>query len=125
LPGRWRGWAAEPAAVEQALKEALIPVAGFNSPYVVTVVETGRETVLFDTGTGGQLNDTAGLLGQNMRAAGLDPKATLVLAADMSGVGAQADTAGQQPRSAAMRPSRTRRGVAGVPRSGHCAAGLF
>ena len=55
------------------MKEALIPVAGFNNPYVATVVETGRETVLFDTGTGGQLNDTAGLLGQNMRAAGLDP----------------------------------------------------
>jgi glyoxylase-like metal-dependent hydrolase (beta-lactamase superfamily II) len=64
---------AEPAAVEQALKEALIPVTGFNNPFVVTVVETGRETLLFDTGTGGQLNDTAGLLQQNMRAAGLDP----------------------------------------------------
>jgi glyoxylase-like metal-dependent hydrolase (beta-lactamase superfamily II) len=63
----------EPAAVEQALKDALIPVTGFNNPYVVTVVETGRETLMFDTGTGGQLNDTAGLLQQNMRAAGLDP----------------------------------------------------
>ena len=72
-PTRGMAVNAEPAAVEQALTEALIPVEGFNNPYVVTVVETGRETVLFDTGTGGQLNDTAGLLGQNMRAAGLDP----------------------------------------------------
>jgi glyoxylase-like metal-dependent hydrolase (beta-lactamase superfamily II) len=64
---------AEPAAVEQALNDALIPLAGFSSPYCVTVVETGRETVLFDAGTGGQLNDTAGLLLENMRAAGLDP----------------------------------------------------
>ena len=66
---------AEPAAVEKALNEALLPVAGFNNPFVATVVETGRETVLFDTGTGGQLNDTAGLLGQNLRAAGIDPDA--------------------------------------------------
>jgi hypothetical protein len=43
----------EPAAVEQALRGALIPVTGFNNPFVVTVVETGQETLLFDTGTGG------------------------------------------------------------------------
>ena len=35
------------------------------------------------------------------------PNATFVPAADMSGVGAQADTAGQQPRSAASRPCRS------------------
>jgi glyoxylase-like metal-dependent hydrolase (beta-lactamase superfamily II) len=64
---------AEPAAVEQVLKDALIPVTGFNNPFVVTIVETGQDTLMFDTGTGGQLNDTAGLLQQNMQAAGFDP----------------------------------------------------
>lgn len=63
---------AEPAAVEQVLKDALLPLAGFNNPFCVTVVETGGQTVLFDTGTGGQLTATAGLLPQNMRAAGID-----------------------------------------------------
>jgi len=53
-----------------------------------------------------------------------DPKATLVLAAGTSGVGAQADTAGQQPRSPAVRPFRSSAGRTQLPGSGQSAPAL-
>jgi glyoxylase-like metal-dependent hydrolase (beta-lactamase superfamily II) len=42
-------------------------------PFTPVVVSTGRELVLLDAGTGGQVQPTAGRLTDNMRAAGIDP----------------------------------------------------
>jgi glyoxylase-like metal-dependent hydrolase (beta-lactamase superfamily II) len=42
-------------------------------PFTPLVVSTGRDLVLFDAGTGGQVQPTAGKLLDNMREAGLDP----------------------------------------------------
>jgi hypothetical protein len=58
-------------------------------------------------------------LGTHQTMAALDPKATLVPAADLSGVEAQADIAGQEPRSAASRPSRSFEHASRSLRSGH------
>jgi glyoxylase-like metal-dependent hydrolase (beta-lactamase superfamily II) len=37
------------------------------------VVSSGSEKILFDTGTGGQMGPTAGMIGDNLKAAGIDP----------------------------------------------------
>jgi glyoxylase-like metal-dependent hydrolase (beta-lactamase superfamily II) len=42
-------------------------------PFTPVVVSTGRELVLLDAGTGGQVQPTAGRLIDNMRVAGIDP----------------------------------------------------
>jgi glyoxylase-like metal-dependent hydrolase (beta-lactamase superfamily II) len=64
---------ATPAAVEQALRDALIPVDSFDNPFTVTFLDTGRHLIAFDSGTGdGQLSPTSGLLDHNMEAAGID-----------------------------------------------------
>lgn len=42
-------------------------------PFIPLVVSTGRDLVLFDAGTGGQVQPTAGTLLDNMKEAGLDP----------------------------------------------------
>ena len=42
-------------------------------PFTPLVVATGRELVLLDAGTGGQVQPTAGRLLDNMKAAGIDP----------------------------------------------------
>src|SRR5689334_1862965 len=59
--------------VQATLAESFLPTATYDGPYTVTFVDTGRLLVAFDTGTGGQMAPTAGLLGANMAAAGLDP----------------------------------------------------
>jgi glyoxylase-like metal-dependent hydrolase (beta-lactamase superfamily II) len=41
-------------------------------PFTPLVVSTGRDVVLFDSGTGGQMVPTAGKLADNMKAAGID-----------------------------------------------------
>ncbi len=65
---------AAPAAVEQALREAMLPTDMLPNQFNVTIIQTPRGTIAFDTGTGGgQLAPTSGLLGQNMAAAGIDP----------------------------------------------------
>jgi glyoxylase-like metal-dependent hydrolase (beta-lactamase superfamily II) len=43
-------------------------------PFTVTIVKIGGKTVMFDSGTGGQLVPSAGSLAVNMQAAGIDPK---------------------------------------------------
>jgi glyoxylase-like metal-dependent hydrolase (beta-lactamase superfamily II) len=48
--------------------------AGFVSiPFTVIVVKVGGKTILCDSGTGGQVQPTAGKLLANMQAAGIDP----------------------------------------------------
>ena len=61
------------AAVEVALRAALMPTTHFMNPFNVTAVDTGRGLVLFDTGNGRESGPETGLLAANMRAAGLDP----------------------------------------------------
>ena len=39
------------------------------------LVNTGKKLILLDTGTGGQIASTAGSFSDNLKAAGIDPKA--------------------------------------------------
>ena len=57
-----------------ALKAAGLTDAHVPITFTVTVVKSGGKTVMFDSGTGGQLSPLAGKLGDNMKAAGIDPK---------------------------------------------------
>ena len=57
--------------VQATLAESFLPTATYDGPYTVTFVDTGKLLIAFDTGTGGQMAPTAGLLGANMAAAGL------------------------------------------------------
>lgn len=57
------------ALVAGKLTDAHVPI-----PFTVTVVKVKGKYVMFDAGTGGQVQPTAGLLmSQNMKAAGIDP----------------------------------------------------
>jgi len=60
------------AEVQAVLADSFLPTDTYTAGYTVTVVETPRGLVMFDVGTGGQLAPTAGLLGANLRAAGID-----------------------------------------------------
>jgi glyoxylase-like metal-dependent hydrolase (beta-lactamase superfamily II) len=62
-------------AVKGALQDAYLPTDKLPIPFNQLIVNTGRRVVLIDTGTGGQMAPTAGLLLENMDAAGIDPKA--------------------------------------------------
>lgn len=59
---------------KQALKDGGLDDSKVVIPFTVTVVNIGGKTVMFDSGTGGQLAPTAGRLSANMAAAGIDPK---------------------------------------------------
>jgi glyoxylase-like metal-dependent hydrolase (beta-lactamase superfamily II) len=59
--------------VRAVLAESFLPTDHYIGPYNITFVDTGRMLVMIDAGTGGQLTPTAGRLGANMAAAGLDP----------------------------------------------------
>jgi len=51
------------------LADNIVPI-----PFTITVVKMKNQYVMFDSGTGGQLTPTAGLLAaKNMKAAGIDP----------------------------------------------------
>ncbi len=69
------GWVtnADQAAVEGALRDAGLSTARLDNPYIVTFLETPAGITMFDTGTGAQLQPTAGLMHANLRAAGIDP----------------------------------------------------
>lgn len=56
-----------------ALRAAGLGDANVPIPYTVTVLRKGGRTIMFDSGTGGQLAPTAGKLGDSMAAAGIDP----------------------------------------------------
>ena len=59
--------------VREVLAESFLPTDTYDGPYTVTFVDTGRQLIAFDAGTGGQMSATAGLVPANMAAAGLDP----------------------------------------------------
>jgi glyoxylase-like metal-dependent hydrolase (beta-lactamase superfamily II) len=62
------------AEVEQALDTAFMPHDKLTTPFTTLIVNTGKKVVLIDTGTGGQISPTAGMIGANLAAAGIAPK---------------------------------------------------
>jgi glyoxylase-like metal-dependent hydrolase (beta-lactamase superfamily II) len=71
---------AEPGDVRAALDAAMLPPDPLVIPFNITFVNTGRQLILFDTGTGGQLAPTAGTMWDNMRAAGIEPASVDLIA---------------------------------------------
>ena len=63
------------AEVEHALDAAFMPHDKLETPFTTLIVNTGKKLVLIDTGTGGQIAPTAGMIGANLASAGIDPKA--------------------------------------------------
>ena len=62
------------ADVQKALVDSFQPADRLPIPFTPLLVNTGAKLVLIDTGTAGQLAPTAGSLGANLAAAGIDPK---------------------------------------------------
>lgn len=63
------------AEVDAALATAFLPPRILPVSFTALLVNTGTKLVLIDTGTAGQIADTAGSLLDNFKAAGIDPKA--------------------------------------------------
>jgi glyoxylase-like metal-dependent hydrolase (beta-lactamase superfamily II) len=63
------------AEVEHALDTAYMPHDKLETPFTTLIVNTGKKLILIDTGTGGQISPTAGMIGDNLAAAGISPKA--------------------------------------------------
>src|SRR5262245_15481901 len=61
--------------VKAAMSAAGLTDEFVSIPFTPLVVNTGRDLVLFDAGTGGQVQPTAGSLFAAMKQAGLDPAA--------------------------------------------------
>src|SRR5438876_6791505 len=59
--------------VKAAMVKAGLPADFVSIPFTVVVVKNGGKTILCDSGTGGQVQPTAGKLLTNMKAAGIDP----------------------------------------------------
>jgi len=66
---------ASSAEVNDALAAAFLPPKILPISFTALLVNTGARLVLIDTGTAGQITDTAGSLLDNFKAAGIDPKA--------------------------------------------------
>jgi glyoxylase-like metal-dependent hydrolase (beta-lactamase superfamily II) len=62
------------ADVEHALDAAFMPHDRLATPFTTLIVNTGKKLVLIDTGTGGQISPTAGMVVDNLAAAGIAPK---------------------------------------------------
>jgi glyoxylase-like metal-dependent hydrolase (beta-lactamase superfamily II) len=62
------------AEVEHALDAAFMPHDKLATPFTTLIVNTGKKLVLIDTGTGGQISPTAGMIVGNLGAAGIAPK---------------------------------------------------
>ena len=60
--------------VEHALDAAFMPHDKLATPFTTLIVNTGQKLVLLDTGTGGQIAPTAGMIVDNLAAAGIAPK---------------------------------------------------
>src|ERR1700683_3785144 len=54
------------AEVEHALADAFMPADKLATPFTTLVVNTGEKLVLIDTGTGGQIAPSAGVLRDNL-----------------------------------------------------------
>lgn len=61
--------------VNRALADAFLPPRVLPISFTALLVNTGGKLVLIDTGTGGQITDTAGALPANLAAAGVAPSA--------------------------------------------------
>ncbi len=61
------------ADVEHALDAAFMPHDRLATPFTTLIVNTGQKLVLLDTGTGGQISPTAGMVVENLAAAGIAP----------------------------------------------------
>lgn len=61
------------AEVEKALANSFMPPDTLAMPFTPLLVNTGRNLVLIDTGSGGQLASTAGALVANLASAGVEP----------------------------------------------------
>jgi glyoxylase-like metal-dependent hydrolase (beta-lactamase superfamily II) len=59
--------------VKAAMVKAGLPADFVSIPFTVVVIKTGGKTIMCDSGTGGQVQPTAGKLAANMKAAGIDP----------------------------------------------------
>jgi glyoxylase-like metal-dependent hydrolase (beta-lactamase superfamily II) len=60
--------------VEHALDAAFMPHDKLATPFTTLIVNSGSKLVLIDTGTGGQIAPSAGVLRDNLAAAGIDAK---------------------------------------------------
>jgi glyoxylase-like metal-dependent hydrolase (beta-lactamase superfamily II) len=61
--------------VRAAMVKAGLPADFVSIPFTVIVVKSGGKTILCDSGTGGQVQPTAGKMMANMKAAGIDAAA--------------------------------------------------
>jgi glyoxylase-like metal-dependent hydrolase (beta-lactamase superfamily II) len=59
--------------VKAAMVKAGLSADFVSIPFTVAIVKTGGKTILCDSGTGGQVQPTAGKFMTNMKAAGFDP----------------------------------------------------
>lgn len=61
--------------VNDALAAAFLPPSVLPISFTALLVNTGRKLVLIDTGTAGQITDSAGFMNANLAAAGISPSA--------------------------------------------------
>ena len=66
---------ADYAEVRREMSDAFMPEEKLATPFTTLLVNTGKKLILLDTGTGGQIASTAGSFIENLKAAGIDPKA--------------------------------------------------
>ncbi len=64
---------ASAAQVDQALAAAFLAPRVLPVSFTALMVNTGRKLILIDTGTAGQITDSAGVLLDNLKAAGVSP----------------------------------------------------
>jgi len=62
-------------AVQKVMTDSFLPTDKLPIPFTTLLVNTGRQLVLLDTGTAGQLAPTAGTMMRNLVAAGVKPEA--------------------------------------------------
>src|SRR5262249_31330148 len=60
--------------VKAAMAKAGLSPDFVSIPFTVLVIKTGGKTIMCDSGTGGQVQPTAGKLMANMKAAGIEPR---------------------------------------------------
>jgi len=63
------------AAVNRALAAGFLPPSVLPISFTALLVNTGTKLVLIDTGTAGQITDSAGFMNANLAAAGIKPSA--------------------------------------------------
>jgi glyoxylase-like metal-dependent hydrolase (beta-lactamase superfamily II) len=63
------------ASVNEALAAAFLPPSVLPISFTALLVNTGAKLVLIDTGTAGQITDSAGFMNANLAAAGINPSA--------------------------------------------------